>query len=268
MRAHRLDVAIRPVQGVKPTQRTPDVSRLWEWVFEMKTNKQLGRYLGITYLVVWAGSIISGALWTTVPVDGTVDALESIAADPTTMQVSAMVDLCITSTGIVVLAALLYTAVKKQNPVLALVALGWWIVEAATLAVSTVAAFGLVSISQAYVEADAVAKPHLLDLGDTLVWMDQRTWSIHMLFFSLGGLVWYFLMYQSRCVPRWLSIFGIAAVALALFSTVLVLATDIELFFLGFPTGLFELVIGVWLIVKGLSPADQPMGETEKTISA
>ncbi len=45
--------------------------------------------------------------------------------------------LCITSVGIVVLAALLYAAVKHQNPSLAVLAFGCAIAEATILAVST-----------------------------------------------------------------------------------------------------------------------------------
>jgi hypothetical protein len=66
-------------------------------------------------------------------------------------------------------------------------------------------------------------------------------------------------MYQSRFVPRWLSIFGVVVVALALIATVVLLAADLDLFILAAPTGLFELVIGVWLVVKGVSrPEAEP----------
>jgi len=91
------------------------------------------------------------------------------------------------------------------------------------------------------------------------VGFDERAYDIHVVFFALGGLVWYFLMYQSRFVPRWLSIFGIVVVALALIATVVLLAADLDLFILAAPTGLFELVIGVWLVVKGASrPEAEP----------
>lgn len=119
--------------------------------------------------------------------------------------------------------------------------------------------FLLIPVSEAYVEAGASASSHLGALGDTLVGFDERAYDIHMVFFALGGLVWYFLMYQSRFVPRWLSIFGVVVVALALIATVVLLAADLDLFILAAPTGLFELVIGVWLVVKGVSrPEAEP----------
>ena len=84
-----------------------------------------------------------------------------------------------------------------------------------------------------------------------------------MVFYAVGALVFYSLLYQSRCVPRWLSAFGIAAVAVGLFSSVLFLVTDIDWFFLGFPTGLFELLIGVWLIIQGLVLTETVEAPTE-----
>ena len=173
-----------------------------------------------------------------------------------------MIDLCITSVGVVALAVLLFTAVKNQNPLLALVALGWWLVEAATLAVSTIGAFLLIPLSETYAEAGASGSSDLLLLGNTLQDFDRQMWEIHMVFYGVGALVFYSLLYQSRGVPRWLSIFGIVAVAIGLFSSVLFLATDVDWFFLGFPTGLFELLIGVWLLIKGIA-LSQPAAEPE-----
>jgi hypothetical protein len=219
----------------------------------MKSDRRLGQYLGTAFLVVFAGSALSGALSASVLSGSTAETLENIADNSAQLRWSTMIDLCITSTGIVVLAALLYTVLRKQNPILALVALGWWLAEAITLAVSTVGAFILIPVSEAYVQAGASASSSQLALGDTLIEFDRVTWEIHMLFYGLGALVWYSLMYQSRCVPRWLSMWGVLAVGVGLFSSVLFLASDIDWFFMGFPTGLFEVVIGVWLIFKGIS---------------
>jgi len=83
----------------------------------------------------------------------------------------------------------------------------------------------------------------------------------------LGALAFYYLLYQARSVPRWLSLYGIAAVVVGFFSSVLFLGSAIDWFFLGFPTGLFELVIGIWLITKGIStpPADSATPEPALT---
>ena len=87
------------------------------------------------------------------------------------------------------------------------------------------------------------------------------------MFFGVAGITWYALMYQSRRIPRWLSIWGILAVGVAGSSSILLLATDIDLFFLAFPTGLFELVLGIWLVVNGLAPNEPNPEPTSRSTS-
>jgi hypothetical protein len=230
----------------------------------MITDKRLGRQLGVAFLVVWLGSAASAALSVSILSDDPAETLENVAANTAQFQWSTMIDLCITSVGIVVLAVLLYTAVRRQNPTLALIGLGWWLTEAATLAVSTIGAFLLIPLSTTYAEAGASGSPDLLVFAETLQDFDRQMWEIHMIFYGVGALAFYYLLYEARAVPRWLSLFGLAAVVVGLFSSVIFLGADIEWFFLGFPIGVFELVIGGWLIVRGVNRADT---ETLGTVS-
>ena len=79
---------------------------------------------------------------------------------------------------------------------------------------------------------------------------------LHMIPFSLGAFMFYYLFFKSGYIPRILSLFGIIAASLALIGTPFVLlGYDIPLaVFL--PNLLFELTIGVWLLVKGISNYD------------
>jgi len=74
---------------------------------------------------------------------------------------------------------------------------------------------------------------------------------VHIAFFALGGLIKYTLMYQARSVPRGLSISGFVVVAMSTVATV-------DLFIMAVPIGVFELVLGIWLILKGI---DRPVSE-------
>jgi len=219
----------------------------------MDEDRRIGRYLGIAFLFVWVGSVISGLLWKPILDSPIAEALGDIGESPAQARWSGMIELFITSLGIVVLAVLLYAVVKKQNPLMALVGLGWWIAEAVTLAMSAMAMFLLVPVAESYVESGAASSSHLLSLGDMLANFHNRAYDIHMVFFAFGGFIWYFLMYRSKCVPRWFSVSGLVVVALSLVATVALLAADADLFILAVPTGLFELVFGIWLVIKGAS---------------
>ncbi|AFM11655.1 DUF4386 domain-containing protein [Turneriella parva] len=73
-----------------------------------------------------------------------------------------------------------------------------------------------------------------------------------MLALGLGSLPFCLLLFQQRFVPRWLALWGL--LGYAIFAT----GALLELFGLPYgialsvPGGLFELVFGVWLIIRGV----------------
>ena len=70
---------------------------------------------------------------------------------------------------------------------------------------------------------------------------------------SLGGLIFYYLFYQSKLIPRWLSVWGLLGAALS-FATYLLQFFSINLTeFLFLPIAVQEMVFAVWLIVKGFN---------------
>jgi len=199
--------------------------------------------------------MLSGSLLTSAIGSGSIsDNLVNISNNLTLMRINILVEL-VTSIGIVVLAALLYVVLHKQNKIIALVALGWWLAEAITLAVSKIGAFALIPLSQEYVKAGAPDSSYFQTLGDFFYCgFDRQGWAIHMLFFCLGGILWYYLFYRSKYIPRVLSVWGVVAVSLVLMNVLLVLFDrNIELqMILLAPYLLFEALIGPWLIVKGI----------------
>jgi hypothetical protein len=221
-------------------------------------DKKVGRYVGAAYLTVLVGSAVSGALWPALSDGISSDKLLDTTDNLAVLRWSAVIELFVTSVGIVVLASLLYSTLSRYNRNLSLVALGCWWAEATTLAVSTVGAFLLIPVGTAYAQASGTEATNLLTLGDALARFDRLTWEIHMVFFAVGGLIWYTVMYQSRVIPRWLSVAGLAVVALGMVSTVLLFVIDADLFYLGIPIGVFELALGIWLVTKGFASPQEP----------
>ena len=219
----------------------------------MNTDKNTPRLLGAAFLFVFAASIISGILLTSVVGSGSIsDILVSVSNDLTLMRFSILVGL-VTSIGIVVLAVLLYVVLHKQNKIIALAALGWWLAEAIILAVSKIGAFALIPLSLEFVEAGAPESSYFQTLGDFLYHgVLKQGDDIHMLFYCLGGILWFYLFYRSRYIPRVLSVLGLAIESLALIGMVLLLlAVRVEMLFF-YPIAVLELVVGLWLVIKGI----------------
>jgi hypothetical protein len=156
----------------------------------MNPDKRTVRFLGAAFLLVFVASMLSGALRdSAVGVGSISDQLVSIADNLTLMRVSILVEL-VTAIRIVMLAALLYVVFHEQYPIVALIALGWWLVEAIVLAVSKIGGYALLPLSRAYVDAGAPAASFYQTLGDFLYYgFDRQGWAIHMLFFCLGGIL-------------------------------------------------------------------------------
>ncbi len=81
--------------------------------------------------------------------------------------------------------------------------------------------------------------------------------------FGPGALMYYSVLYRSRLVPRWLSAWGLLAIASVMASGVLVIAGVVEPFsppqiVLALPIGVQEMVLAVWLIAKGFGGVREP----------
>ena len=83
--------------------------------------------------------------------------------------------------------------------------------------------------------------------------MDFAGGTLHSLVFSICAILFYYLFYKSRAVPRILSLWGLITVPLVLIGTLsAVFGYEIP-FFVYFPYVPFEFVIGIWILAKGIN---------------
>jgi hypothetical protein len=75
--------------------------------------------------------------------------------------------------------------------------------------------------------------------------------TLHMLAFCLGAILFYYLLYRSVVVPRWLSLWGLITMFPLLVGTLsAVFGYDLP-FAIYLPYVPYEFVIGLWILVKG-----------------
>jgi hypothetical protein len=205
-------------------------------------------------LFVVFASLASGLLLSSAVGSGSMsEILASISSHPVRMRLSILFEM-VNSSAIVVLAVLLYVVLSKQNKIIALVALGWWLAEAIVLTLANVGAYALIPLSQDFVAAGAPGQSFYQVLGQLLYdgLHAHGAGRMHMWFYCIGGLLWYTLFYQSRVVPRVISLFGIVAVAVGFIGILLeFLGYDMPIF-VYLPILPFELAIGVWLLLMGI----------------
>lgn len=84
--------------------------------------------------------------------------------------------------------------------------------------------------------------------------------TILIIIFSFGTLMLYTVFYRSRLIPRWISIWGFMAILLHLSTAALIVfrfatPTSEIVIAINLPIFLQEMVMAVWLIVKGFNSA-------------
>jgi hypothetical protein len=151
-------------------------------------------------------------------------------------------------------AVVLFPMLKKQNEGVSLGLVGSRVLEAATIFVGVAFILSIVSLRQAGAGAGALV------ISQTLVTLYNRIFLIGQSFLpALNDLLLGFLLYQSRLVPRALSLIGIAgafpliaAWIAVMFGLIVQNAPLTGLAAL--PVALFEFSLGIWLVVKGFNP--------------
>ncbi len=184
------------------------------------------------------------------------DALTKIAGSQNRLVLGALFVL-VMGFALAMVPVVMFPLFKRVNEVLAL---GYVVFRGALETIGYMATAGtmllLVELGREQAEAASPGAPHFQTLSDLLVALQGSTIEyVATIVFSLGALMFYSLFYQSRLIPRWLSVWGFAGAVLYLAVPLL------DMFGHGFgmlmaPLALQELVLAVWLIVRGFnSPA-------------
>jgi hypothetical protein len=151
----------------------------------------------------------------------------------------------------------LYPILKKYNEGLAFGAAGFRVIEGMTSVVGALLYVALLALSQEFVKAGSPASSYF-QTADVVInagigWCRDAAM---LLTFGIGALMYYVVFYQYKLVPRWLSVWGLVGITLTIISALLVMFHLLPPFgtiqvFLNLPILPQELVLAVWLIVKG-----------------
>jgi hypothetical protein len=154
----------------------------------------------------------------------------------------------------------LYPVLKKHHEALALGSVGFRLMEGMLYIIGVVALLSLLTLSQEYVTAGASNASLFQASGTSLLAVRDWAGKLSIIAFTLGALMYYYVFYQSKLIPRWLSGWGFIGAALSLAGALLAISGQIIYFSTPFiliqlPIGVQEMVLAVWLIVKGFNPS-------------
>jgi hypothetical protein len=223
----------------------------------MDTGKNSPRLLGLMFVIVAALSLISGLILTPLgySLAGSPDnisrAMVSFSQNPAIVQLS-MVGFLLEAVAIVLLTVLLYSILKKQNVIIARWAFGLWVIEAVGIVFRQINAFSFLHTGQRFASAGAPDSSYFQTLGSLFYDLMHFSYDAQMIFYCTGGILFYSLFLKSRYVPKGISIWGIAAASLGFVGELLAIFGFNVPLYVFLPILPFELVIGIWLMVKGI----------------
>jgi hypothetical protein len=154
----------------------------------------------------------------------------------------------------------LFPVLRRVNEVLAIGYLTLrGAVEAACYVISAIALLLLVPVSTVVAAGPRTASPADVRLGIVLIDFDASN-AVTSVVFCLGGVMFYALLYRSRIVPRWIAVWGLAAIPsylaaylLAMYAVIGYNSSALTLMIL--PLAVQEMVLGIWMIARGFRPA-------------
>ena len=221
----------------------------------MNADKKTPRIVGVLYIIGTVAGILSLVL--TGPVRNAQDYGISIPAGETQLAVGALLVLLM-GLALAMVPVFMFPILRIHNEALAL---GYVVfrggLEAVTYLAIATSWLLLVPLSQIYARAGALDASNLQAVG-TLLLEAQEIGSILTIVFCLGALIFNYLLYQTKLVPRWLSGWGLIAIVpylaaglLAMFGIINALSPIYAI--LNLPLALQEMVLAVWLIVRGFN---------------
>ena len=159
-------------------------------------------------------------------------------------------------------AVTLFPILKRQNEGIALGFVTARVVESIVIAVGIISILAVVTLRQDVAGAAGADAATLVTIGKLLVAIHAATFLLGPGFsVSIGnGLMLGYLMYRSGLVPRAMAMLGLLGGPLLFASSILVLFGFYEQLsvwggIMVIPEFIWELSLGIWLIVRGFKPA-------------
>jgi Domain of unknown function (DUF4386) len=155
--------------------------------------------------------------------------------------------------AVVGIGVLLFPILRKFSETIALGYVVTRIFDCAWLVAGGISTLSLIALSQEAIQAGTQNTSYALTLGALLVEGSYTAYLVGMMALGLGSLPFCYLLYRSRLIPRPMSVLGLVGYA------ALIIGSSLELFGLDLvmvhylPGALFELILPIWLIVKGFN---------------
>jgi hypothetical protein len=217
---------------------------------EMKTYRTTARVVGVVYLAGFVVGIVGIGLFQSIL--GVPDHLSTLSANSMLLAFGAILWL-MAVVGDAAHGVLMFPVLKPHNERIAVGYLAFRIMDAVFIAIMVLFVLLQIPLGSEYVKAAAPDASYLQALSTVFAQAQLYVYEIGMITLGISGLMLCYTLYRAKLVPRWLAIWGLLGYAIILCGMVSAVMGsglgDIS----SIAGGLWEVFVGVWLIVKGFN---------------
>jgi hypothetical protein len=219
---------------------------------KMNSYKKTARAVGAVYLAGMVVGVVGNILIQSIL--SASNHLASLSANSMLLGIGAMLWL-IAVAGDTAHGVLMFPILKQHNERIAVGYLGFRIMDALFIAIMVLFILIQIPIGSEYLNAGASDASYLQALSTVFMQAQLDAYNIAMTTLGIAGLILCYSFYKSKLVPRLLAVWGLVGYATILCGSVLEVLGFNLLSIHAIPGGLWEMFIGVWLIVKGFNPS-------------
>jgi hypothetical protein len=232
----------------------------------VRSERRSAITVGVLYVAATAAGVLSKISLGSMPQGPGIDAALAAHQNQVIVVAFFLLVMAVTVSGI---AFMMYPILMQDADTKTKEGLSLWYVgsragEGTVFVVALLGWFALLALSKEFAAAGAAGTAGLQVAGNVLWTTYNYAWMLGQSVFCVGAVMLYYLLYVSKRVPRWISVWGLIGAPLMLIAGFsLVFTGDPNSTFssiLYAPLGLQEMVFAVWLIARGFNAPRASVG--------
>lgn len=220
----------------------------------MNSYRKTGIIVGLLFLIALLFNLVGMAIYE--PFTKSTKVLETAHPNRIAVIIGLLIDF-ISIPALVLIPIVAYPLFKHFDARLALGYVGFRALEGVLFTIGIINSFSLLSLSEQFLLGGRENAAFYHAIGRSIQAENEWSTLIYIIVFTLGAMMFYTLLYKSRLLPRFLSIWGLIAAAFMLVGAIIGLLGIVPLSTImavcGAPVGLNEFTIIVWLLIKGFN---------------
>ena len=225
----------------------------------MNTYRKTAIIVGVLFLIALVFDFVASNVYQ--PILNAPDYLVKVYPNKLPVTIGILLDF-ICAPAMILIPIMLFPLFKMFNERIALGYVVFRLLEGILFIYLAINSLSLISLSQDYINSGAPEVSYFQALGNSIHARIEWATLLYIIVYTLGAFMFYYLLYTSKLIPRWLSGWGFFAVVILLTGAVLhmfgIFGTMPLMKVMPYfapPIGLQEIVMAIWLIVKGFNPS-------------